>query len=94
MRNVYEVVPLLASPGEWGHGWGHDGGWVWLWPLGMLFWVAVIGLVAWLVLRSVRTPRTSGLDAARDLLSQRYARGEISEEEYGERLTVLRSKHR
>jgi putative membrane protein len=87
-------------------GWGHMGGWGWLWgSLMMLFWIGVIGLLIWLVVRSVAgpapgfraaappvppaPPERSGLDRARDILSERYARGEISTEEYQDRLAHL-----
>ncbi|MFF5211118.1 SHOCT domain-containing protein [Streptosporangium sp. NPDC000396] len=82
------------SWGGWGHMWG--GGWGWLWGgLMMLFWVGLIALVVWLVTRAASgsrpapPPERSGLDRARDILSERYARGEISTEEYRDRLTHL-----
>jgi hypothetical protein len=36
---------------------GHmNGGWMWLWGSVMaVFWIAVIGLVVWLVVRAVNT---------------------------------------
>ncbi|MEU6786621.1 SHOCT domain-containing protein [Nonomuraea angiospora] len=59
----------------------------------MLFWLALIALVVWLVVRaatdrsqSSRVER-SGVDRARDVLAERYARGEISTEEYQDRLS-------
>ncbi|MFA1547932.1 SHOCT domain-containing protein [Actinomadura chokoriensis] len=94
---------LIAVPGG---GWGHMGdggwsGWMWLWGSVMvLFWVALIGAVAWLVARAAaprNTPppdtRTDGLDHAREILAERYARGEISVEEYDERLAKLRERN-
>jgi putative membrane protein len=58
----------------------------------VVFWVAVIGLVVWAVARlapagSARTdgsaPRTD--DSARRTIDERYARGELDEEEYRRR---------
>ncbi len=70
----------------WGHmdGWG--GGWMWLWgSLMMLSWVAVIAAAIWFLSRSgSRRP-----SRARELLDERYARGELSTEEYRERLEHL-----
>lgn len=77
----------------------HDMGW---WGqagmvVGMaLFWVLVIvGIVA-LVRFSTGTPQPSRMDAptAEQLLSARFASGEIDETQYRERLAVLREHSR
>lgn len=82
--------PGLASPGNgWGDHWGEAAGWPWLWPLMWLAWIAVIAAVVWLALRTTRGGR-SGSDRAKDLLAERYARGEITTDEYRERLGELR----
>ncbi|MER7542930.1 SHOCT domain-containing protein [Actinomadura sp.] len=91
---------VAAAPGD---GWGHMGnggwsGWMWLWGAAMvLFWVIVIGAAAWLVARAATPHRTrppapgaARPDRAREILAERYARGEISTEEYDERLAKLR----
>jgi putative membrane protein len=79
----------------WGYGpeWGMMGGWGgfgWLGPLHILFWVVVliliVALIVWLVRPSshasvaYRTEqrRSPGLD----VLEERYARGEINRDEY------------
>lgn len=69
----------FASRGE-----GGDHAW---WPLWLLFWLAVLGTIAWVVLRR---SRDSGGDRAREILAERYARGELSTDEYKERLEGLR----
>lgn len=79
----------MAGDG-WGHmdGWG--GGWMWLWgTLMMATWVAIIAGAVWLVIRSRSTavPRRS---RAKEILEERYASGELSTEEYRERLENLR----
>jgi putative membrane protein len=74
---------LLANIGDGDHGW---------WPLWPLLWIAVIGTIAWFVTRRRRNgerPR-DGVDRARDILAERYARGEIATDEYRERLEQLR----
>jgi len=85
MLDLTTLTPLLA-----GH--APDGDHAW-WPLWPLLWIAVIGTIAWLVVRrrrpGGRRPR-DGMDRARDILAERYARGEIAGDEYRERLEQLR----
>jgi putative membrane protein len=68
--------------------WGYTNTWSWggmaLMTVSMLFWLAVIGLFLFLLMRwlslatgAMPTPRVS--PSARQLLEQRYARGEIDE---------------
>lgn len=89
-----ELMALIASPGDgWGHPWADGGGWMALWwPLGMLFWVALIATVVWLLVRRTGPAASRGADRAQDVLAERFARGQISEEEYEERLSVLRRR--
>lgn len=79
------IGPLACGQGM--HGW--DGGWMWLWgSLMMLTWVAVIGGAFWLIVRSVgRNGRRSS--TARELLDERFARGEVGVEEYQQRRDLL-----
>jgi putative membrane protein len=73
------ALPLLTQHADdWGHPW---------WPLWLLFWAALIGTAAWLILR--RRNRRGPLDHAREILAERFARGELSGEEYRERLDEL-----
>ncbi len=59
------------------------GGW-WLIGMGMmvLFWVAILLLVIWVVRSLLPRERRSGRDQALETLGQRYAAGEISAAEY------------
>ncbi len=92
MITTLGTVMLSSGPG-WGPGWGPDdagpGGW---WPLipivWGLVWLAVIVTVAVLLWR-----RGSGdTRSARSVLAERFARGDITHEEYTERLAVLRRR--
>lgn len=70
-------------------GWQHMTGWGWGWmTLGMLFWLSVIALVVWSVARmpggSQRRPD------ADEVLVERFARGDLSIEEFEERRAALR----
>ncbi|MBI4302420.1 MAG: SHOCT domain-containing protein [Chloroflexi bacterium] len=69
---------------------GMMGGWGWFMPVfGILFWVLVVwGIVA--LIRGAGQSETSNstssrLDSALEILKRRYARGEISKEEYEEK---------
>lgn len=63
------------------------------WPMGIvaIIWVAVIGLLVWLVIRALgHRPESS--ESAEELLRRRFAAGEIDEEEFNKRSAVLRRK--
>jgi putative membrane protein len=75
----------LTAYGPWHH--DHAPAWWPLFPIGFgLFWLLVIGGGIFLLTRRARP----GAGAER-MLAERFARGEIDEEEYRERLAVLRS---
>jgi putative membrane protein len=76
------LTPLLASHAhEWGHGW---------WPVWPLLWLALIVAAVWFITRRRQTAeRPRGVDRARDILAERYASGEITADEYRERLERL-----
>jgi putative membrane protein len=81
-----------------GNGWGW-GGWI-LMTVGMvLFWALLITAVV-LAVRYLTGPRGSAAGPpgswqprAEDLLAERFARGEIDDDEYRQRLALLR-QHR
>lgn len=94
MTGIVAVDAILAERAEWG---GHmmDGWDVgWMWVMG-LFWVlllaALVGGVVWAATRTGRPPgQPDATRRAREILNERYARGEVSTEEYRERLDALR----
>ena len=68
---------------------GSGGGLAIVWGLmGVAFWILLIALLVLLVGAMRTTARGSGGPAVR-LLEERYARGEITREEFLERRTVL-----
>lgn len=71
--------------------WDDDGhGWFWLWPLVPLFWILVCFFVLRLFFwRGRGYWRGPGGPDARAILAERYARGEITNDEYRERLGNL-----
>lgn len=73
------LTTLLAShTDDWNHGW---------WPILPLLWLGLIVTVVWLFTRRRWTTARpqNGADRARDILAERYARGEITSDEYRER---------
>ncbi|MEU8146945.1 hypothetical protein [Nonomuraea sp. NPDC048901] len=78
----------------WGHMWGSGSGWMWGGFM-MLFWIGLIALVVWLVARAFTgqdlrsSLERSGLERAHEVLAERYASGEISTDEYRDRLDHL-----
>jgi putative membrane protein len=85
-------------------GYGYDGGGGWMWGFGGLMLLGVlvlIGLAVWAVLitnRSRHVPAgasapvsgdTGGRDRTRQVLDERYARGEMTTDDYTERLHTL-----
>jgi putative membrane protein len=68
-----------------GMGWGS-------WFLMGLFWVALLALVVWLVVRllpSRERPASGGHDSPEEILDRRYAQGEIDEQAYTAQRAVL-----
>lgn len=65
------------------YGYGMSGGW-WILGMGMMviFLIAIILLVMWVVRRSFPSQMNSGRNRALEILQQRYASGEITVAEY------------
>ncbi|CAN7416417.1 SHOCT domain-containing protein [Pseudarthrobacter oxydans] len=82
-------------------GYGSNMGWMmWLWGVLLLVGIALLVLVAVRLSGTGRTPERhpeprqlpgpeAGRTRAQQILDERFARGELSEEEYRERLRVL-----
>ncbi len=74
----------------WDHGWGW-GDWLGMSMMMLAFWGAVIGFIVWLIrTNSSRQNAPPPPARAEDVLAERFARGEIDEAEYQERLRALR----
>lgn len=84
-------LTVLADEGGWGHMGGWGGAWMWFWGITMM--VLFVAAIVWIA-RAVagpsqpRTPADPN-DRGRQILAERYARGELSTEEYRERLNEL-----
>jgi putative membrane protein len=77
---VFEMFETFLAWAGW-----HGGPWFLFFPL---FWIALL-VGAWFLFRR-RDDRGRGR-SAEEILGERYARGEITAEEYRERREVLRS---
>jgi len=81
MSTLHTLTTVVASHGEHDHYW---------FPFAFL-WLVLLGVLIWfLVSRGRRCRPVSGADRASDILAERFARGEITGEEYRERLQQLR----
>jgi putative membrane protein len=69
------------------HAHGGPGGWWFIFPL---FWVLFWGVVIFAFFRARRWGRWHAGQSGEGVLAERYARGEINEQEYRERLSVLK----
>jgi putative membrane protein len=67
-------------------GYGPMMGWMWIWSL---LGLAVLAMLVWLAVRLTARPDATGASPARRFLDDRYARGEIDEEEYRRRRAGL-----
>jgi putative membrane protein len=61
-----------------GAGWWMIFGWLWF----AIFWGGIIALVIWVVRKLTERGGSEGRYSALDIAKQRYARGEISREEF------------
>jgi putative membrane protein len=61
----------------------------WWWPIWPIIWLVVIAGLVWFLSRRWRRDRGDGLDRAREVLAERFARGELTVDEYRERLGQL-----
>lgn len=95
--SVHTAAGRWGSGDRWGpmdgrmDGWG--GGWMWLWTLLLLAGIITLIVVAIIGLtRGFSSPdaRVGGRSKAREVLDERYARGELTTEEYHERLEELK----
>jgi putative membrane protein len=79
---------LLAHVHGWG--WYGPGPWILLFPL---FWITLFALVFWRFRRGPWGPWRY-VDSGRSVLDERYARGEITADEYRERRAVMTEDRR
>jgi putative membrane protein len=78
---------------DWGFGWGWGGG-MFLGPLFMVAGPVLLIALAVLLVRRLADSRASSeprVRTAREILDERFAKGEIQREEYEERRKILQA---
>lgn len=71
-------------------GWAGRGGLWMMWPLLVLIGIVLLGYLAYLLVRHGRWGQPAGgASSARRILDERYARGEIDDQEYRQRRDEL-----
>src|SRR5215208_1651174 len=93
---------MMGQGGMLGQGGMMDGGWGTLGIMGvlvlLLFWGGLLAVIVWAVVRITANRQCGGTDArvggdsAEEVLRQRFARGEIDQEEYEQRHRILREE--
>lgn len=64
------------------HSWGFHG-------VGMLLWLVAIVVVIWLVVKMSQKPGGSAQETPLDILKKRYAKGDITQEEFEQKKKEL-----
>ena len=83
MLNFFAQAPYWEWPGPWHMGWGM--GFWWVFP--MLMFIGMIALCVFMA-RMHWHPRDYSRSAL-ELLAERYAKGEVSKDEYEEKRSVI-----
>ena len=71
--------------------WGGDWGWS-AWLVMSLMMLAFLALVIWVFLSVARRGGSNRHDSGEDILADRFARGEIDENEYRHRRELIRMR--
>ncbi|UOQ94012.1 SHOCT domain-containing protein [Halobacillus shinanisalinarum] len=58
-------------------------------PIGMIIWIIIIGFIIYGIIQLITKSFERKEDPSLQILKERYAKGEISEQEYEERKNTL-----
>jgi putative membrane protein len=81
---MLDLAAEIAGNGDWG-----PGHW---WPIFPILWLVLWGVLIFAIFRFRRGGRGHNGHSAENVLAERYARGEITVDEYRERLAVLKER--
>ena len=84
-------IRLVARQGFWGATWWHQADW-WWWMWWLVMAAITVGLVAamvWLIGRQGGPGPRAATGRARQILAERFARGELTADEYRARQAEL-----
>ena len=84
------LTEFFAQSNDWDHMHGGGGGWMWLWGVAMM--AGFVALIVWLARANSATsvpsvPPRDPTDSAKEILAERFAKGELSTDEYRERVS-------
>ncbi len=86
------VFPLIA---QGGFGDGHmGGGWGWLVVVAMVVMMGGMGWMMWSMMRGAASHERGSSEDPVEVLKTRYARGELTTEEFQERLRTIEDTQR
>ena len=86
-----DALLLFAGDDRWDHMHGSGAGWLWVFGISMM--ALLVLLIVWLIRTTASGathPPSDSTGRAREILAERYARGELTTDEYRERLEQLR----
>lgn len=85
---------MMDDAWMWGHGWSWAG-WLVMCMVMLVFWAGLIAAVVAGVryLGTANQPPAPGTRRPEDVLDDRYAAGEIDDDEYRRRRSILREHH-
>jgi putative membrane protein len=86
------IPPVVVADGYASH---HMGEWGWGWVMGgWMMMLLVVAVVVWSMRGAAGLSRNSRSPSPKRILAERFARGEITAEEYEDRRSALQSRIR
>jgi len=85
---------LFALVAQGGFSNGHMGGWGWLAVVAMAAMMGGMGWMMWSMMRGVGSHRRAPSEDPVEVLKARYARGQLTTEEFQERLRTIEEARR
>lgn len=84
---THTITAHINNTEQYHHMWDGAGAGMWLWPL---LWLALFGLLAFMLMKWSQTGDKHTKKSAADIVKERYAKGEIDKKEYSQLLKDLK----